>query len=199
MISYLKGNIVEKDFGRIILDVNNVGYRVNITLHTYMNINKNDKSVLIYIYFHHWQDGQELYGFIDKDERNVYKKIISVSGVGPKLANKILQNVEYNLFTKMISEGNVTGLTKINGLGKKTAEKLIFELKDKFIKAFPEITSESSPSDMSKYETAVNALVSLGYKEKPSKDVITELFKENKDISIENLIKQALLLLYEKK
>jgi Holliday junction DNA helicase RuvA len=196
MISFLRGEVIEKNFGSIIIDVNGTGYRVNITLDCYVNIAEG-KEALIYVFHHIWQDGQELYGFLNKIEREVFRVITSVSGVGPKLCSKILQNVEYKAFVTLISEGNISGLIKINGLGKKTAEKLIFELKEKFIKLFSPIISPALTETDSTLNIAVNALVSLGFKEKESINVITDIYNKNKEISVENLIKEGLSLIYK--
>ncbi len=196
MITFLKGNIVEKDFGFLTIDVNGVGYSVNITLDTYVNV-KDHEPVFIYIFHHIWQDGQELYGFLNKIERRVFKKMISVSGVGPKLACKILQNVEYDNFISHISSGDVDRLVKINGLGKKTAEKLVFELKDKFAQAFSGVVTYAG-EDKNLTDTATQALVSLGYKEKDVTKVIYDILDVHKEITVEELIKEGLSVLYGK-
>ncbi len=196
MITFLKGTIFEKDFGYIVIDVNGVGYSVNITLDTYFT-NEEKSDAFIYIYHHIWQDGQELYGFTGKTERSVFKKMIAVSGVGPKLACRILQNVESQKFISLISGGQTDKLTKINGLGKKTAEKLVFELKDKFIKEFSGVVTYSQ-ENTELMETAVMALVSLGYKESQVRNVIAGILEVHKHISIEDLIKEGLAIVYGK-
>ena len=158
MISFLKGKIVFKDFGHIIIEVNGVGYFVNITLNTYLNISNESDEILLFTYLHHWEEGMELYGFLNEKEKEVFKRIVSVSGIGYKLANRILQNVEYYTFVKMICDSNILGLVKINGIGRKTAEKLIFELKEKF--ALSEFSSTGKDAFGNNYiQLAVDALV----------------------------------------
>jgi Holliday junction DNA helicase RuvA len=194
MITFLKGNLVEREFGYLVIDVNGVGYYVNTTLYTFSQ-SSSLEEITIYIYHHIWQDGEELYGFYDKTEREVFKKMIGVSGVGPKLACRILQNVEYERFITLVSEGAVDNLSKINGLGKKTSEKLVFELKEKFIESFSGVVvySEHKPKIL---ETAVMALVSLGYKENQSRKIISNILEKDTDIEVEELIKQGLSEIY---
>lgn len=197
MIAYLRGKIVEKNFGNVVMDVNGIGYRVNVTLHTYMNFSSQDE-ITLHIYHHIWQDGQELYGFLDKTEREVFRIMTGISGVGPKLACRILQNIDYSLFTAMISDSNLAELVKINGLGKKTAEKLIFELKDKFTQSFSSLISQAGKKVNEMVYQAVGALISLGYKERDARSVIESIYEKKNNLTIENLIKEGLSLIYGK-
>jgi Holliday junction DNA helicase RuvA len=180
--------------------VGGVGYFINISLDAYINLSKSSGAeVLVNTYYHTKEDASELYGFINTDEREVFKKMIGVNGVGPKLAIRILQNIEYKAFVSKICTSDFAGLSKINGLGKKTAEKLVFELKEKFEKAFkPLVSVEAFSAENPVCRTSVSALVSLGIKERDAEDVIRRIFSKNPDIETEDLIKEGLLEIYGK-
>lgn len=163
MISYLQGKVVEKTENSIIVDVNGVGYELFCSSFTSNSLN-NDSVSKVYTYMNVREDGVFLFGFSTKEERNLFNKLIEVSGVGPKSAIGILSGDSLEHIIYCISCGDSNGLSRIKGLGKKTAEKIIVELRDK-VSANRNVDSSYSTSSKINNETneAVTGLMSLGF------------------------------------
>ncbi len=193
MISHISGILHKKTPTEAVIDSNGVGYSVFISLSTYEKLPDTNQKILLLTYFHVREDIQQLYGFISEFEREVFKQLISVSGIGPKMAQTILSGIRPEELTKIISQGSVGALTAIPGVGKKTAERLIVELKDKFGKV--ELSSETThdTSSASIRSEALGALISLGLsREKAELAIRNVLANEGTEISVELLIKKAL-------
>ena len=137
MISYLRGNIVRKSPAELVIDVNGVGYSVTIPLSTFETLGETNGPTTILTYMHVREDIMQLYGFATEGERELFKMLISVSGIGPKMAQGILSGLSAPELREAIIRGNLAALTAISGVGKKTAERIIIELRDKLTKVEP--------------------------------------------------------------
>lgn len=195
MIAYLQGNIVKKSPTDLVLDVNGVGYKVNIPLSTFEKIGEVGNNVKILTYQYVREDILALYGFITEEERTLFELLLSVNGIGPKSALGILSGITVENFCNSILTEDTDILTNISGIGNKTARRLVVELKEKLAKEGLEklgslvfATREKIPAE----EEAVLALVSLGYNRFEAKRRIEKVRTEDQKLSTEELIKKAL-------
>ena len=201
MIDQIKGLIIHKSLSHVVLMAGNIGFRINMSINGIESIQGKDKEIKLLTYLHVREDILDLYGFIDLDERETFHLLISISGIGPKLALTILSGIEPKKLKSRIIDGDVEALTRIPGVGGKTAKRIIVELKEKFIKSnekslgFDDLNNKNSKI----YTDVINALTSLGYKKNQVQKVCSEL--ENKgdlDGDLEVVIKKALSLLISK-
>lgn len=194
MITSLKGILIQKSPTSLVLDVNGVGYLLNISMNTFSNVPPLLKELFIYTEMIVREDNISLFGFHSESERQLFKLLISVSGIGPKSAIGILSGVSLNDFRDAILSSNLLLLQKLPGIGKKTAERLVVELKDKFSKLSNMETTDGNYSNNEVVEEASLALESLGYsKSLASKSVNSAIKQINKtDFTSEDLIKLAL-------
>ena len=196
MIALLTGKIAHKSPDHIILDVNGVGYRVMIPFSTYYELPE-DGAVSLHIHTSVREDAIHLYGFRTRLEKSFFQLLISVSGVGPKLARDILSNIQPAALAQALSLNDIHKLSTIPGIGKKTAERLILELKDKVgkleIAALPASEVRGIPSE-DIIEDVVSALMNLGYKEPQVKKALGGL-DASRGGGVEELLKQALKIL----
>jgi len=189
MIEYITGKIIRKYTDNIILDVNGLGYKLFISLNTYDKLPDLNKTISLDTYFSVSENSQDLYGFHDILEKDLFSMLISVSGIGPKTAISLLSAVQPDDFKSRLIGGEVKMLTDLPGIGPKTARRIIVELKDKFIKS----NDEDLPiEDTDNNSDAYFALVSLGFKSNNVKNIIRKIQKENSEISTEDLIKYSL-------
>ncbi len=197
MYHYLIGKISEKTPTAAILDVNGIGYEVRVSLSTFSSLPNLGETVKLFTHFVVREDAQLLYGFATEEEREAFRLLISISGIGPKLAITLLSGVTLPELKRAIQEKNVPVLTAISGIGQKTAERVIIELKDKIgkaeISAGKELIHDASVSDQM-VEDSVSALVSLGYTKQKAKDAIQKTLKAllGKKPSVEEIIRAAL-------
>jgi len=195
MISHLKGILYRKSPTEIVVDVNGVGYAVSIPLSTYEKLGETGAAVTILTYTHVREDILQLYGFATEAEREIFRLLISVSGIGPKIAQGILSGVQPNELQNLIAQANVSALTAIPGVGRKTAERLIVELRDKIAKLDSGMLS-SGPTDAAQgiRAEALMALISLGYNRATAEKAIRTALQDlnGKEASIQELLKQAL-------
>ena len=191
MIAFLRGKFIVKNPAHIIVDVNGIGYECNVSLNTYSAISGMESGQL-FTYLHLFENGQTLYGFFDPSEKELFVQLISVSGVGAATARMMLSGMRPDEIIKAIVQGNARLLESIKGIGKKTAERLVLELKDKLVKNFNE--SLLSVPVANKIENdALNALVSLGIpRQNAEKAVKSVIASGNDNILLEELIKNAL-------
>ncbi len=190
MIAFVRGNFVDKTPARVIVDVNGVGYDLQISLNTYSAIANKD-SGLLYTYIHLFENGQTMYGFVDNAEKEMFLQLISVSGVGAATARMMLSGMKPEEISRAIIQGNTKVLESIKGIGKKSAERLIVELKDKFGKQALE-NPLGSVSVQSTDNDAITALVALGIGRPMAENAIRKVIQTNPNIALEELIKQAL-------
>jgi Holliday junction DNA helicase RuvA len=194
MIALLTGKIAHKSPEYIILDVNGVGYRVQIPFSTYYELPEGGAQISLNIYTHVKEDAISLYGFRTADEKIFFQLLISVSGIGPKLAKDILSNIQVKELAAAIVRGDLARLSAVPGIGKKTAERLVLELKDKVQKLEFIGTSaggESLAPTSGIEEDVASALINLGYKEAVVRKALAELRISPED-SMEQVLKQAL-------
>jgi len=188
MIGFLRGNIFSLKPGKLILDVNGVGYNVLITITTYENLS--DKSnAEIFIYTSVKEDSITLYGFLTEKEKNMFELLISVNGIGPKSAIGILSGIEVDELKYAIANSDFNRISKAPGIGKKMAERLVIELKNKVDSVYDSVLSGSFSNARGE---AVAALTALGYNLKNSEKIIREILSSNPDLTTEDLIKKAL-------
>ncbi len=191
MIAFVRGKFIVKNPAQIIVDVNGVGYECQVSLHTYSAISGQENGQL-FTYLHLFENGQTLYGFFEQTEKDLFVQLISVSGVGAATARMMLSGMKPDEIIKAIVQSNAKLLESIKGIGKKTGERIILELKDKLSKNYNE-NMLLVPASNKVENDALNALVSLGIPrqnaEKAVKSVITS---ENSNILLEDLIKKAL-------
>lgn len=194
MIVSLKGRIQDLSINNLVLDVNGVGYECMITVSTYDHLmhNKNN-DILILIYHHITDSNQSLFGFIDNQEKNIFKLLISVSGIGPKTAIQLLSSVSASDLEDRIKTGEVVSLTSLPGIGPKTAKRIIIELKEKFISLDQdEMPIEEDLFKNSTYKDAFDALMVLGYNKREITTHIEKIINNNDNINTSELIRLVL-------
>ncbi len=189
MIARIKGKIISKHPTNVILDVNGVGFEINITTTTFESIG-DAEEISLHTFLSVREDSLTLYGFATAAEKEMFKLLIGISGIGPKLAQSILSGIQIDELKNAIAQGNVSRIVAIPGIGKKTAERLLVELRDKVetVEEFAETTETFS----SVRSDAVLALVSLGYNQKQAEKIVRGILATEPDISIEDLIRKSL-------
>ena len=191
MIAYLKGDFVNKTPASVNVDVNGVGYDVQISLNTYTKIQNLDKGLLHTILLIR-EDAHILYGFFDRAEKEIFLQLISVSGVGASTARVMLSYMKPDELAKAIIQGDTRTLEGVKGIGKKTAERMVLELRDKLAK-HPLDLNISPLKNNTLHQDALNALTALGISRPVAEQAISRVFKAEPDIvSIEDLIKKSL-------
>lgn len=191
MIAFLKGNFVRKTPALVQVDVNGVGYELHISLNTYSSISNLDHGFL-HTYFHVREDAQILYGFFEEAEKDMFIQLISVSGVGASTARMMLSSLKPTEIAKAISQGNTKLLESIKGIGRKSAERIVLELRDKVGKVGAELNNETLINN-SLDQDALNALIALGINRSAAGEAIGKVRKSNPELyKIEDIIKQAL-------
>ena len=190
MITHLKGKLVEKNPTEIIIDCNGVGYFVNISLHTYSLLPEGE-AIFIYTYLHIKEDAHTLYGFMQKSERDIFKLLISVSGVGTSTARTMLSSLTPEQLKQSIATGDVPVIQSVKGIGAKTAQRVILDLKDKILKVY-DIDEVSINTSNTNKEEALSALETLGFLRKQAEKVCNKIVQENPSADVETIIKQAL-------
>ena len=189
MITQIKGRLIEKSPTELVVDCNGIGYSVNISLNTYSQIG-NDENIKLYTYLLIKEDSHSLYGFFKKSERSLFKLLISVSGVGASTARMMLSSLSPSEIISAIMSENVQVVQSIKGIGLKTAQRIILELKDKVL-ALDEAGDDSLTLNKQSVE-ASSALEVLGYSKKQTSKLLTKIISENPGINVESIIKKAL-------
>ena len=194
MIAFLRGDISSLSENSIIIDVSGVGYDCIVSANTYeFFLNKIKQEVVILTYHHINESTQSLFGFHDEDERDIFKLLISVSGVGPKTAIQFLSSTSATELKNKIKSGEVEALTSIPGIGAKTAKRIIIELKEKITsKTDNDIPIENNSSIESDHKDALDALLVLGYTKKDIINCINKIINKDKTIETPDLIKRVL-------
>ena len=195
MIEYVRGELAELTPALAVIDCNGVGYAANISLNTYAAI-QGKKACKLYIHEAIREDAHVLFGFADKQERELFLLLISVSGIGGNTARMILSALSPSELVNVISNENANLLKSIKGIGLKTAQRIIVELKDKLktgtVAASAGISSLSSPANAQIQDEAVSALTMLGFPQAASQKVVLAILKEEPDAQVEAVIKLAL-------
>ena len=194
MIEYIKGNIAGLTPTYAIIDNNGIGYFVNISLYTFTAL-QNAQSATIYIYEAIREDAHTLFGFTEKNEREMFLLLISVSGVGPNSARMILSSLSPTELQTAIATSNVGALKAVKGIGAKTAQRIIVDLKDKIKAPSDSLLDIQVPANNEVYDEALAALVMLGFSQQASQKVLKKLLSESQGLSVEKVIKQALKMM----
>ncbi|MDR1743024.1 MAG: Holliday junction branch migration protein RuvA [Dysgonamonadaceae bacterium] len=193
MIDYIKGEIAELTPASVVVECNSIGYFAHISLNTYSALN-GQGTAKIFIYESIREDAHVLFGFADRHERDVFLLLISVSGIGPGTARVILSSLNSKELEAVIASGNVSALQSVKGIGAKTAQRIIVDLKDKIkltgVDGETKITSASTLSSSGK--EAVSALVMLGFPQTNSQKIVEKIVRENPSATVEVVIKEAL-------
>ena len=194
MIGYLQGRLLESTPARILLDVQGVGYEVHIPLSTYTEIQRRsaDGSVGLYVHTHLREGALELFGFYTAREKALFEKLIAVGGIGPKLARVILSGMASEDLLAALAASDLVRLSTIPGVGKKTAERMVLELKDKIQELMADlpVRDAASPSD-----DLVLALVNLGYRAKEAERAVAKAREGAPDADFEELLRSGLKVL----
>lgn len=190
MITQIRGKIIEKNPTEVVIDCNGVGYLLHISLNTFSSLPNEDNTTL-YTYLSIREDAHTLFGFIDKTEREIFKLLISVSGVGPSIARTMLSSMTSKEIQNAIASENVRVIQSVKGIGAKTAQRVIVDLKDKILKTF-DIDEVSLKTNNTNKDEALSALEVLGYHKKQSEKIVNAILKDNSDATVEVIIKLAL-------
>ena len=197
MIDYIKGTIAELTPTRVVLDNNGIGYRIEISLQTYSALDgKSEAKVYIYHYFRQREDIEMYYGFATRDERELFELIISVSGVGVNSARMMLSSFSAEELREAILSEDVNRIKSVKGIGLKSAQRLILELKDKIVKgegSSPEVLFQATSNEA--IEEATRALTMLGFTKPNVNKAIQTILKKNPSAKVEEIIKQALKMM----
>lgn len=191
MITHLKGKLVEKNPTYAVVETNGVGYLLNISLNTFSKLG-DVENVFLYTHFHVKEDAHTLFGFVDKIEREIFRLLISVSGVGPSIARTMLSSMSTDEIQHAIATGNVGVIQSVKGIGAKTAQRVLIDLKDKISKTFAIDDEVSGFENNTTKDEALIALEVLGFNKKQSEKVIDKILLEDSAASVEILIKKAL-------
>lgn len=197
MISFIKGEVVKKGLDHIIVENNNIGYYINTSLNTLNQVNEKEK-ILINTYMHIREDILALYGFLKTEEIEMFKKLITVNGIGPKAGLAVLSTYDVNTIKVIILKEDVTKMTKVPGVGKKTASKIILELKDKVgsldsIDDDYEAEYDVSVNNDNGLSDIVNVLITLGFNQFEAKKALENIDTDGK--SEQDIIKEVLKIL----
>ncbi|MBR3341940.1 MAG: Holliday junction branch migration protein RuvA [Clostridiales bacterium] len=206
MYAYIKGIITDRNDQQIVIENNGIGYLINCPLGISAELGGLGEEITVYLYQSVKEDDISLYGFSSRDQKEMFLKLITVSGIGPKVAHTICASLSAEQIAAAVMSGNVALLTGVKGLGRKTAERIILELKDKLksqlgaaasVSAAPVAVAVSANGDTGIMQDAVGALVVLGYKDQEAAEAVASAYEEG--IGLEDLIRKALKLAAGKK
>ena len=190
MITHIEGKLVEKNPTDVVIDCNGVGYFINISLHTYSEI-PDKEHLKLYTFLQVREDSHSLYGFSSKVERELFKLLISVSGIGANTARTMLSSLTPDQVKEGIASGDVAMIQSVKGIGAKTAQRVIIDLKDKVLKVYGLNELSLIPNNTSKDE-ALSALDVLGFNKKQSEKVVDKILQTQPNAHVEQIIKEAL-------
>jgi len=197
MIEYIKGSIAELNPTYVVLDNHGIGYLLNISLLTYDSLMKSGQGgeAMLYAYEVIREDAHTLFGFANKREREAFMLLISVSGVGPNIARMVLSTMNVDELSQAVTSGNVARFKQVKGVGGKTAQRIIVDLKDKIKPSDDTLLIQQGQVSGEVYDEALAALVMLGFTQQASQRALKALFSSNPALSVEQAIKQALKLM----
>lgn len=190
MIAHLQGKLVEKSPTHVVIDCGGVGYHVNISLHTYSLLPATD-FIKLFTHLQIKEDAHTLFGFVEKSEREIFKLLLSVSGIGASIARTMLSSLDPKQITNAIGSADVATIQSIKGIGSKTAQRVILDLKEKVLKLY-DLDEVSMTQSNTNRDEALSALEVLGFVRKASERIVEKIVKEAPDSSVEYIIKQAL-------
>ena len=190
MIAYIKGRLIEKSPTKIVVEVNGIGYDINISLNTFEKIG-DDENITIYTHLQKKEDADILFGFMTKSERKLFQQLISVSGIGPSTARTILSSISPVEIQEALISEDLNTIKSIKGIGLKTAQRLIIELKDK-VDIFEKNDLDLAQEKFNVKLEALKALEVLGFSRIKSEKVVNEIYFNHKNIELQQLIKKSL-------
>ena len=189
MIAHLTGRLISKKPTQIIIDVNGVGYVVYISINTFEKISEIGETVSLHTFLSVKEDSLTLFGFFSEPEKQMFELLISVNGIGPKLAQNVLSGIQIDDLRHALKTGNLVRLVAVPGIGRKTAERMLIDLREK-VDNIAEEKDSGIPFKVK--DDAIMALTTLGYNQKMSEKVIRDLLISNPAMTIEDLVRQAL-------
>lgn len=188
MIAYLNGFLAYKDDEKVIIDIGGIGYEAGVTSQTAAKLPDIGAEVKMYVYHHFREDGQALFAFISQEEKRFFTIVTSMSGMGPKTALKVMGQCEPSAFARAVQQADLAYLSSISGIGKKTAERIVVELQDKF-----EGFTYASEVQVSSHQTdAIEALINLGFSPPLVRDAVGKIVQSNRNLTTEDIIRYAL-------
>ena len=190
MIKHLKGKIVEKNPTHLVIECAGIGYFVNISLHTFSKIGDSE-NIQLFTHLQIKEDSHTLFGFSEKSEREIFRLLLSVSGIGTSIARTMLSSLSPTQIRDAIALGDAPTIQGIKGIGAKTAQRVILDLKDKILKVY-DIDELSVPSNNTNKDEALSALEVLGFARKQAEKVVDKIVGQDPGLSVENIIKFAL-------
>ncbi|MEP0131564.1 MAG: Holliday junction branch migration protein RuvA [Eudoraea sp.] len=190
MITHLKGRLVEKNPTYVVIECAGVGYFVNISLHTFSKISDSE-SIQLYTHLQIKEDSHTLYGFAENSEREIFRLLLSVSGIGSNIARTMLSSLTPVQIKNAIACGDVPTIQAVKGIGAKTAQRVILDLKDKVLKIY-DIDEVSPNSNNTNKEEALSALEVLGFARRQSEKAVDKVLSQDPTLSVEDIIKHAL-------
>ncbi len=189
MIAYLKGILIQKSPNQIVVDTGGVGYCLGIPLSTYLKLGECGEAVEIFVYTHLTDNALNLYGFSNEDEREIFLKLIGISGIGPKIALNVLSGIEVSDLKESIKRGDVTRMTLIPGIGKKIASRIVLELQEKLEEKEKLLKAKTTRER----DDLISALMNLGFKRKEIVPVVEETLRElSQEAGFEDLLRESL-------
>ncbi|TRZ45785.1 Holliday junction branch migration protein RuvA [Robertkochia solimangrovi] len=190
MISHISGRLIEKNPTDVVIECGGVGYQIHISLNTYSKISS-DEQLRLYTHLIVREDSHTLYGFYDKTEREIFKLLISVSGIGASTARTMLSSMDPVQLQEAIASNDVSAIQSVKGIGLKTAQRVVIDLKDKILKIYG-LDEVVATSDNTARDEALSALEVLGYARKQAEKVVAKIIKNEPGLNVEDIIKHAL-------
>lgn len=197
MIAYLEGKLSDKSDGIAVIDIGGIGYRLEISNQTLTNLPSTGTKIKLLVHHHFTENDQRLFGFWSQKEKNLFEKLITVKGIGPKSGLTILSGMPAPKLIEAIVQNDIAALSRIPGIGKKTAERMVLELKDKLFEGLDSVAvSESGdPASSNIREEAISALEALGFKKRDAEKAVMKLKDSDKSEGVSSLVKKALVSL----
>lgn len=190
MIAHLQGKLIEKSPTEVVIDCGGVGYHVNISLHTYSLLPQTE-TIKLFTYLQIKEDAHTLFGFVEKSEREIFKMLLSVSGIGASIARTMLSSLEPKQIIQALAVGDLGTIQSIKGIGTKTAQRAILDLKDKVVKLY-DLDEVSMHQSNTNKDEALSALEVLGFNKKLAEKVVEKVVNLDPEATVESIIKQAL-------
>ncbi|MGB2760170.1 Holliday junction branch migration protein RuvA [Maribacter stanieri] len=190
MIHHLRGKLVEKNPTHVIIECGGVGYFVNISLNTFSKLPEQE-NISVYTHLQVKEDSHTLFGFVEKSEREIFRLLLSVSGIGSSIARTMLSSMSPSQVRDAIANGDVASIQAVKGIGAKTAQRVILDLRDKVLKVY-DIDELSLSTNNTNKDEALSALEVLGFARKQSERVVDKVLSQDASLSVENIIKLAL-------
>lgn len=195
MIAYLEGKLADKSDGIAVIDIGGIGYRLEISNQTLTNLPSAGTKIKLLVHHHFTENDQRLFGFWSQKEKNLFEKLITVKGIGPKSGLTILSGMPAVSLIEAIVQNDIAALSRISGIGKKTAERMVLELKDKLFEGLDSVavSGTGDPASLNIREEAISALEALGFKKKDAEKAVMKLNDSDKSEGVSSLVKKALV------